>query len=73
MLPMLVRRSRNACLVHLPSAKDIGNLPVPIPNIDKQRDYDKFSNQIDKSKFNLKCAINELNSLIDKITSELFS
>jgi len=50
MLPMLVRRSRNACLVHLPSAKDIGNLPVPIPNIDKQRDYDKFSNQIDKSK-----------------------
>lgn len=73
MLPMLVRRSRNACLVHLPSAKDIGNLPVPIPNIDKQRDYDKFSNQIDKSKFNLKCAITELDNLSDKIKSEIFS
>ena len=60
MLPMLVRRSRNACLVHLPSAKDIGNLPVPIPNIDKQRDYDKFSNQIDKSKLILQKQLEDL-------------
>ena len=60
MLPMLVRRSRNACLVHLPSAKDIGNLPVPIPNIDKQRDYDKFSNQIDKSKLILQKQLDDL-------------
>ena len=72
MLPMLVRRSRNACLVHLPSAKDIGNLPVPIPNIDKQRDYDKFSNQIDKSKFILQKMIEKLELLKKSRFIELF-
>jgi len=44
-----------------------------LPPIELQNDYIRFENQIDKSKFNLKCAITELDNLSDKIKSEIFS
>ena len=53
--------------------KQVKEFNVIFPKIEQQREFTEFIHQIDKSKFNLKCAINELNSLIDKITSELFS
>lgn len=51
----------------------IGNKDFFIPPIELQNEFEKFSNQVDKSKFNLKCAITELDNLSDKIKSEIFS
>ena len=55
------------------SLQDIKNLKIDLPSIDIQNQFIRFSDQIDKSKFNLKCAITELDNLSDKIKSEIFS
>lgn len=52
---------------------DLQKIEINVPPLELQLHFSHLVDQIDKSKFNLKCAINELNSLIDKITSELFS
>ena len=53
--------------------KIIGDFPVIVPDLNLQKSFVKCVNQIDKSKFNLKCAITELDNLSDKIKSEIFS
>ncbi len=46
--------------------------PFPYPPIELQDQWVKIDKQIDKSKFNLKRAIHELDLLTEKITSRLF-
>ena len=51
MLGELSHDIRNACLTHLPSAKIIGLLMIPLPPIDIQNKYAAIVEQIDKQKF----------------------
>ncbi len=51
----------------------LDNIKLPIPPIELVNKYTEQVKQIDKSKFNLKCAITELDNLSDKIKSEIFS
>ena len=51
MLGELSKDIRNACLTHLPSAKVIGSLHIPLPSKELQDKYTKIVEQIDKQKF----------------------
>lgn len=51
MLGELSKDIRNACLTHLPSAKVIGSLHIPLPSKELQDKYTKIVKQIDKQKF----------------------
>ena len=51
LLPILKFEARNACLVHLPSMKVIGEKKVPIPPLNLQNQFAERVTQIDKSKF----------------------
>ena len=46
----LVARTRNTALVHLPSAKVIGDVDLYIPEMSRQQQYAEFAKQSDKSK-----------------------
>ena len=50
----------------------LDNIKLPIPPIELVNKYTEQVKQIDKSKFNLKRAIHELDLLTEKITSRLF-
>ena len=50
-LDYLVSKTRNTALVHLPSAKTIGNLDVVIPDMKAQIRFAEMAEQSDKSKF----------------------
>lgn len=52
--------------------KALNSIKVPMPSNDDLNSFFKLYNQIDKSKFNLKRAIHELDLLTEKITSRLF-
>lgn len=47
----------------------IDNILIPIPPIEHQKQFEAFANQSDKSKFELKQALSELNSTYKKIIS----
>ena len=51
MLVLMKKEARNACLVHLPSAKVIGEVEIPVPPFDLQKQFSTFVHQIDKLKF----------------------
>ena len=50
MLPHMVHQARNACLVHLPSAKVIGEFEFHLPDLNKQVQFESFIKQLDKLK-----------------------
>lgn len=52
MLNELSRDIRNACLTHLPSAKVIESMEIPLPPLELQNKFAKFVEQVDKQKFN---------------------
>ena len=66
----LVNRTRNTALVHLPSAKVIGEIDIFIPEMNKQQQYVKFAQQSDKSKFELNRALDELTATYKQIIKD---
>ncbi|MBE6423049.1 MAG: hypothetical protein E7024_06245 [Succinivibrio dextrinosolvens] len=53
MLPHMVHQARNACLVHLPSAKVIGEFEFHLPDLNKQVQFESFIKQLDKLKVDM--------------------
>lgn len=51
MLFLMKKEARNACLVHLPSAKVIGEVDIPVAPFELQQEFSTFVKQVDKSKF----------------------
>ena len=51
MLLLMKKEARNACLIHLPSAKVIGEVDVPVAPFELQKNFSAFVEQVDKSKF----------------------
>ena len=50
MLGLMKKQARNACLVHLPSAKKIGEILIPVPPLELQNQFASFVEEIDKSR-----------------------
>ena len=50
MLLLMKKEARNACLVHLPSAKVIGEVDIPVAPFELQKEFSDFVKQVDKSK-----------------------
>lgn len=50
MLGLMKKEARNACLVHLPSAKKIGEISIPVPPLELQNQFASFVEEIDKSR-----------------------
>ncbi len=50
MLLLMKKEARNACLIHLPSAKVIGDVDVPVAPYKLQQEFSNFVKQVDKSK-----------------------
>ena len=50
MLGLMKKEARNACLVHLPSAKKIGEISIPLPPLELQNQFASFVEEIDKSR-----------------------
>ena len=50
MLGIMKKEARNACLVHLPSAKKIGEISIPVPPLELQNQFASFVEEIDKSR-----------------------
>lgn len=50
MLGLMKKEARNACLVHLPSAKKIGEILIPVPPLELQNQFASFVEEIDKSR-----------------------
>ena len=59
MLHLMKKEARNACLVHLPSAKVIGEIDIPVPPLDLQNRFAAFVEQVDKSKFDAALILQE--------------
>ena len=51
MLLLMKKEARNACLIHLPSAKVIGEVDVPVAPFELQKNFSVFVKQVYKSKF----------------------
>ena len=51
MLGLMKKEARNACLVHLPSAKKIGEILIPVPPLELQNQFASFVEEVDKSGF----------------------
>ena len=73
MLFLMKKEARNACLVHLPSAKVIGEIDIPVPPFTIQKEFSRFVEQINKSKFEIQKSIDELQTLFDSLMQEFFS
>ena len=50
MLGLMKKEARNACLVHLPSAKKIGEISIPVPPLKLQNQFASFVQEVDKSR-----------------------
>lgn len=50
MLVLMKKEARNACLVHLPSAKKIGEISIPVPPLELQNQFASFVEEVDKSR-----------------------
>ena len=69
-LDYLISKTRNTALVHLPSAKAIGNIDVVIPDMKAQIRFAKFAEQSDRSKFELQQALSELTAIYKRIIAD---
>lgn len=72
MLGELSKDIRNACLTHLPSAKVIGSLHIPLPSKELQDKYTKIVEQIDKQKFEIKKSLKEMQELYESLMEKYF-
>lgn len=68
----LVARARNTALVHLPSAKVIGEVELFLPELCEQQQYSDFARQSDKSKVALQESIDALMATKKSIMRDAF-
>ena len=64
MLGLMKKEARNACLVHLPSAKKIGEISIPIPPLELQNQFASFVQEIDKSRLLSNHSLSLIKSII---------
>ena len=64
MLGLMKKEARNACLVHLPSAKKIGEISIPIPTLELQNQFASFVEEIDKSRLLSNHSLSLIKSII---------
>ena len=72
MLNELSRDIRNACLTHLPSAKVIESMEIPLPPLELQNKFAKFVEQVDKQKFEFEKQLKKLEELQASLMQEYF-
>ncbi len=72
MLLLMKKEARNACLVHLPSAKVIGEIDIPVPPFTMQKEFSRFVEQTDKSKVAVQKALDEAQLLFDSLMQKYF-
>ena len=64
MLGLMKKEARNACLVHLPSAKKIGEISIPVPPLELQNQFASFVEEIDKSRLHEHLSIEYIKLLL---------
>ena len=67
MLGLMKKEARNACLVHLPSAKKIGEISIPVPPLELQNQFASFVQEIDKSRLRELLAIKQIKLLLNDL------
>ena len=72
MLGLMKKEARNACLVHLPSAKKIGEISIPIPPLELQNQFASFVQEIDKSRSRIQKSLEASQELFDSLMQEYF-
>ena len=72
MLGLMKKEARNACLVHLPSAKKIGEISIPVPPLELQNQFASFVEEIDKSRSRIQKSLEALQELFDSLMQEYF-
>lgn len=65
MLVLMKKEARNACLVHLPSAKKIGEISIPVPPLELQNQFASFVEEVDKSRLRELLAIKHIKLLLN--------
>ncbi|WP_329736406.1 restriction endonuclease subunit S [Catenibacterium mitsuokai] len=72
MLGLMKKEARNACLVHLPSAKKIGEISIPVPPLELQYQFASFVEEIDKSRSRIQKSLEASQELFDSLMQEYF-
>ena len=72
MLGLMKKEARNACLVHLPSAKKIGEISIPVPPLEFQNQFASFVQEIDKSRSRIQKSLEASQELFDSLMQEYF-
>ena len=72
MLGLMKKEARNACLVHLPSAKKIGEISIPIPPLELQNQFASFVQEIDKSRSRIQKSLEASQELFDSLMQGYF-
>ena len=72
MLGLMKKEARNACLVHLPSAKKIGEISIPLPPLELQNQFASFVQEIDKSRSRIQKSLEASQELFDSLMQEYF-
>ena len=72
MLGLMKKEARNACLMHLPSAKKIGEISIPIPPLELQNQFASFVQEIDKSRSRIQKSLEASQELFDSLMQEYF-
>ena len=65
------RKKRGIAQINL-SLQDIGNLIIPVPNKNTQDEFERFVQQVDKSKVVIQKALNETQLLFDSLMRQYF-
>lgn len=72
MLDEMKKDIRNACLTHLPSAKVIGKIKIPLPSMEKQNKFSAIVKQINKNKSELNKNLKEMENLQGSLMNKYF-
>ena len=72
MLGLMKKEARNACLVHLPSAKKIGEISIPVPPLKLQNQFASFVQEVDKSRSRIQKSLEASQELFDSLMQEYF-
>lgn len=72
MLGIMKKEARNACLVHLPSAKKIGEISIPVPPLELQNQFASFVEEVDKSRSRIQKSLEASQELFDSLMQEYF-
>ena len=72
MLGLMKKEARNACLVHLPSAKKIGEISIPVPPLELQNQFASFVEEVDKSRSRIQKSLEASQELFDSLMQKYF-